>query len=177
MYDQISTAVTIHVFYGCEHQQLFKRGIFTNVALEIWIGVAPLLGGLDEECYIEQSCLGGIRDNCLCSSDCGGDEVGSYGIRVDAVIELGKCADQVPGLGETAFPWTSMITFSLCPILPPCGKLVLGNIVPTALLIVSQTPSNHRVFLVLSFANHPPRPFSGRRPWAYSKRIPALFDP
>ena len=72
------------------------RGMFPHVAFKFWIGVAPLLRGLPEEGDVEHIRLIGVGDGGLRRSDFSRDKVGFHGIGVDAVIELGQGAVEVP---------------------------------------------------------------------------------
>lgn len=50
----------VHALDVGQHQQLLDAGIVTHVAVQLGVGVAPLLGGLAEQGDIEQAGFAGI---------------------------------------------------------------------------------------------------------------------
>ena len=79
---------------------MLDGGVFAHVAFELGIGFAPFLRGLAEQGYVEQVGLGGVGDGSLCERYFGRDEVGFDGIGVDAVVELGEGAVEIPSQRE-----------------------------------------------------------------------------
>jgi hypothetical protein len=67
-----------------------------DVALGLRMGVAPLLGGLAEEGDIEQIGLAGVNVIGLGLGDGGRDKGLFDGVGVDAVVDLGQGALEVP---------------------------------------------------------------------------------
>lgn len=92
----------VHALDIGQHQQLFDGGVFAHVAFKGGVGVAPLFGCLAEEGDIEQVRLGGIGDGGLGGRNRSRNQVRSDGVGVDAVVELGKGAVQVPGQRQAA---------------------------------------------------------------------------
>ena len=86
----------VQAFEVGEDDELFERGVIAEVALGVRIGVAPLFGGLAKEGDIEQIRLAGIDGGGLSLGDGGRDERVFDGIGVDAVIDLGEGALEVP---------------------------------------------------------------------------------
>ncbi len=66
------------------------------------VGVAPLPGGLAEEGDVQQVGLAGVGDGGLRGRDLRRDEVGLDGVGVDAVVELGEGAVEIPGERKAA---------------------------------------------------------------------------
>jgi len=92
----------VHGFDIRENQQLFDAGVFEHVAFQIRIGVPPLPGGKTEEGDIQEVGLRGIGCGSLGKGDFWWDEVCLDGVRVDAVVQLGKCAIEIPSEREAA---------------------------------------------------------------------------
>ena len=92
----------VHALNIGQHQQLLDGGVVAHVAFELGIGVAPLLGGLAEQGDVEQVGLVGVGDGGLRGRDLGRDEMGFHRVGVDAVIELGEGAVEIPREGEAA---------------------------------------------------------------------------
>ncbi len=67
-----------------------------EVAFGTWVGVAPLLGGLAKERHVEQISLARVDELGLDFGDGGGNEGFLDRIGVDAVVDLGQSALQVP---------------------------------------------------------------------------------
>lgn len=55
----------VHTLDVGQHQQLLNGGVFTHVAFQFRIGVAPLPGGLAEQGHIEQIGFVGVGDGGL----------------------------------------------------------------------------------------------------------------
>ena len=66
------------------------------------IGVAPLSGGLAEKGDVEQVRFGGVSHATCSGVTIGGNEVCLDGVGVDAVVELGQGALEVPREREAA---------------------------------------------------------------------------
>lgn len=92
----------VHAFDVGEHEQLLDGGVVAHVAFELGIRIAPLPGGLAEEGDIEQVGFVGVGGGGLGGGDLGRDEVGFHRVGVDAVVQLGQGAVEVPGEGEAA---------------------------------------------------------------------------
>lgn len=92
----------VHAFYVGQHQQLFDRGVLAHVAVELGVGIPPLLRGLAEQGDVEQIGLGGVGNGRLSGRDDRRDQVGLDRVRVDAVVELGEGAVEIPGQREAA---------------------------------------------------------------------------
>ena len=92
----------VHALDVGQHEQLLNGGVFTHVVFQFWIGVAPLPGGLSEQGHVEQVGLVGVRDGSLRRRDLGRNEMGFHRVGVNAVIELGKGAVEVPGERKAA---------------------------------------------------------------------------
>lgn len=86
----------VKAFEVGEDNQLLQRRVVADVALGIGMGVPPLFGGLAEEGDIEHVRLAGIDGRGLRPGDGGRDERFLDGIRVDAVVDLGEGALEVP---------------------------------------------------------------------------------
>jgi hypothetical protein len=70
--------------------------VVADVALGIGVGVAPLFRGLAEKGDVEKIGLAGVGEAGLGLGDGGGDEGFLDGVGVDAVIDLGQGALEVP---------------------------------------------------------------------------------
>ena len=92
----------VHSFNVGQHEQLLDGGVVAHVAFELGVGVAPLLRSLTEERDVEEVGLVGVRDGGLRGRDLGRDEMGLHRVGVDAVVELGEGAVEVPSEGEAA---------------------------------------------------------------------------
>ncbi len=79
-----------------QHEQLLHRRVFAHVAFEFGVGVAPLFRRLAKERHVENIRLAGVGDGGLARRDFRRDEVCLDGIGVDAVIELGESAVEIP---------------------------------------------------------------------------------
>ena len=86
----------VQAFEIGEDDQLLQRGVVANVALSIGMSITPLFGGLAEQGDIQQIGLAGIDGACLSLGDGGWDERLLDGIGVDAVVDLGEGALEVP---------------------------------------------------------------------------------
>lgn len=92
----------VHALDVGQHEQLLNGGVFAHVVFQFRIGVAPLPGGLAEQGHIEQVGFVGVGDGGLRRRDLGRDEVGFHRVGMNAVIELGQGAVEVPGEGKAA---------------------------------------------------------------------------
>ena len=86
----------VHALDIGEDEELFDGGVVAHVAIELGIDVTPLLRGLAEEGHVQQIGLGGVSDGSLRGRDLRRDEVRLDGVGVDAVVELGEGAVEVP---------------------------------------------------------------------------------
>ena len=86
----------VEAFQIGKDDKLFQRSVIADVSLGVRMGIAPLFRGLAEEGDVEQVGLGGIDEPGLGLRDGGRDEGFLYRIGVDAVIDLGEGALEVP---------------------------------------------------------------------------------
>jgi hypothetical protein len=86
----------VEVFQIGEAHELGAGGVVANVAFIARVVAAPLRGGLAEEGHVEHVGLTGIDEVCLSLGEFGRDEVGLDGVGVDAVVDLGEVAADVP---------------------------------------------------------------------------------
>ena len=91
----------IEAFEVGEDDELLQRGVVADVAVGVGVGVAPLLRGLAEEGDVEQVGFVGIDERRLCLGDGRRDEGLFDGVGVDAVVDLGEGALEVPPELET----------------------------------------------------------------------------
>jgi len=80
-----------------EDDELLQRGVVAKVALGIGMRIAPLLRGLAEEGDVEEVRFVSIDEARLLTVHVGRDESLLDNIGVDAVIDLGEGALEVPG--------------------------------------------------------------------------------
>lgn len=90
----------VHAFDICKDEELQDAGVGAHVALEFGIRLAPLPGGLAKKRDIEQVGLVRIGDSRLSVSDLGGNQMLPHRRRVDAVVELGERAIEIPSEGK-----------------------------------------------------------------------------
>jgi len=86
----------VETFEIGENNQLLQWGVVADVALGVGVGVAPLFGGLAEEGDVEQVGLAGIDGGGLCLCHRWRDERLFDGGGVDAVVDLGERALEIP---------------------------------------------------------------------------------
>ena len=86
----------IEAFQIGEDDELLERSVIADGSLGVGMGVAPLFRGLAEEGDVEQVGFVGIDERGLGLGDGGRDECFFDGIGVDAVIDLGEGALEVP---------------------------------------------------------------------------------
>ncbi len=86
----------VEAFQIGEDDELLQRRVVAEVALGAGMGVAPLFGGLAEKGDVEQVAFVGIDKGGLGLGDGGWDEGVLDGVGVDAVIDLGEGALEVP---------------------------------------------------------------------------------
>lgn len=86
----------VEAFEVGKDDELLQRGVIPDIALGGWMRIAPLFGGLAEEGDVEQIRLAGIDRASLCPGDGRRDEGVLDGVGVDAVVDLGKSALEVP---------------------------------------------------------------------------------
>jgi hypothetical protein len=92
----------IHGFEVGQHEELLDGGMVAHVAVEFGIRFAPEFRGQPEQGDIEQIGLVGVDDRRLRRGHGRRDEAFLDGIGVDAVVELGEGAVEVPGQREAA---------------------------------------------------------------------------
>ena len=86
----------VEAFEVGEDDELLQRGVVADVSLGTGVGIAPLFGGLAEEGDVEQIRLAGIDGSGLRLGDERRNEGILDGVGVDAVVDLGKGALEVP---------------------------------------------------------------------------------
>lgn len=86
----------VEAFEIGKDDKLFERSVVANVAFGVGMRIAPLLRGLTEEGDIEQVGLVGIDEHGLLFRDGRRDELLFDRVGVDAVIDFGQCALEVP---------------------------------------------------------------------------------
>ena len=91
----------VEAFEIGEDNELLQRGVIEEVALGVGMSVAPLFRGLAEEGDIEQIGLVGIDERGLLFRDARRYERLFDGIGVDAVVDLGEGALEIPAELET----------------------------------------------------------------------------
>jgi len=87
----------VHILKVGENQELFKARVIAHVAVFVGIGVTPFTGGLTEERDVEQIGFVGVREGCLLRRNFRRDEMGQDGVGVEAMIDFGQGAVEVPG--------------------------------------------------------------------------------
>ena len=90
----------IHAFDVGQHEQLLDGGVVAHIAIDADVAVSPLLCRLPKQRDVEQVRLTGIGDRGLSGGDGRRNQVGLNGIGMDAVIEFGQGAIEVPGKRE-----------------------------------------------------------------------------
>lgn len=86
----------VHVFQVGENEELFEACVVAHVAVFAGIGAAPLCGSQAEESDVENVGFVGVCDGGLFRRDFWRDEVALDRIGVDAVVDLGEGAVEVP---------------------------------------------------------------------------------
>ncbi len=86
----------IEAFEIGEDDELLQRSVVADVALGVGMGIAPLFRGLAEEGDVEQVGFVGIDERGLGLGDGRRDERLFDGVGVDAVIDLGERALEIP---------------------------------------------------------------------------------
>jgi len=79
-----------------QDDELLQRGVVADVAIGVGMSVAPLLRGLAEEGDVEKVGLAGVNGGSLRLRNGGGNERLLDGVCVDAVVDLGESALEVP---------------------------------------------------------------------------------
>ena len=86
----------VEAFEIGEDDELLQRGVVADVAVGIGVGVAPLFRSLAEKGDVEEIRLAGVGEAGLGFGDSGGNERLLDRVGVDAVVDLGKGALEVP---------------------------------------------------------------------------------
>lgn len=86
----------VEAFEVGEDDELLQRGMVADVSFDSGIGVPPLFGGPAEEGDVEEVRLAGVNGGGLRLGDGGRDEGVLDGVCVDAVVDLGERALEVP---------------------------------------------------------------------------------
>ena len=86
----------VHGLYVCEYEELLDSGVISHISFFLGIGGSPLFGRDAKECDVEEVSFRGVGEGCLGFGNGGWDEVGLNGIGVDAIIEFGKSAVEIP---------------------------------------------------------------------------------
>ena len=86
----------VEAFEIGQDDELLQRGVVTEIALGVGVGVAPLPGGLAKEGHVQQVSLVGIDETGLGLGDGRRNECFLDGIGMDAVVDLGQGALEVP---------------------------------------------------------------------------------
>lgn len=76
--------------------KLRNVGVVTDVTLKIWIGIAPLFCRHPEQCHIQHIGFVGIDQGNLTGGQLRRDQILLDGVRMNAIIDLGKVALDVP---------------------------------------------------------------------------------
>ena len=92
----------VHILEIGEDEELLEGGVVAYVAILIRTCIAPFTGGLAEKGDIEHVGFVGVGDGGLFRGDLVRDETEPNSIGVDAVVDLGEGAVEVPGEGEAA---------------------------------------------------------------------------
>ena len=92
----------IHAFHVREHKQLLDTRVIAGIAFQLGIGIAPLLRRVTKECDVEQIRLGRVSDGRLCGRDFRRDQMCLHRVGVDAIIQLGQRAVEIPREREPA---------------------------------------------------------------------------
>ena len=93
---------SVHALDISQHKELLNGGVVAHVAVELGIGVAPLFRRLTKKGHVQQIGLVGVGAGGLRGRDLRRDEVGLDGVGVDAVVELGESAVEIPSEREAA---------------------------------------------------------------------------
>lgn len=86
----------VEAFEVGQHDELLEGRVVTDIALGFGMGVAPLPGRFAEECDVEEVGFVGVNQRGLAGGDGGRNQSFPDGVGVDAVINLGERALQVP---------------------------------------------------------------------------------
>lgn len=93
---------SVHPLDVGEHEQLLHGGVVAHVAVELGICVAPLFRGQTEESHVQQVGFAGVGDGRLRLRDFRWDKMLANSVGMDAVVELGQGAVEVPCERESA---------------------------------------------------------------------------
>src|SRR5579859_1865392 len=86
----------VQVFQIGETDKLGDVGVVTDVAFVAGVGIAPRLCGDAEKGHVENIGLGGVDQIDLAGSKSWGDQILFDGIGMDAVVDFGEVATDVP---------------------------------------------------------------------------------
>lgn len=87
----------VHVLEVGENKELFEAGVIAHVAVLAGVGSAPLAGGPAEEGDIEKIGFAGVSERGLLRGDFLRNKMSLDGVGVEAVVDLGQSAVEVPG--------------------------------------------------------------------------------
>ena len=79
-----------------EYEQLLYGSMVANVTFLVRVGLSPLTGCTSEKCHIEEVCFIGIDVVLLLGGELGEHKVLFDGIGMDAIVEFGDFAIEVP---------------------------------------------------------------------------------
>ena len=79
----------IDILHIRQTYQFVDVRIVTDVAFQVGISLAPLLGSHSEHGHIQYIGFLGIDDACLCWGDFFGNQMALDSIRMDAIVDLG----------------------------------------------------------------------------------------
>ena len=85
----------VDVFEVRHADELVYLGVVAHVALQVGVGVAPLFGGLAEECHVQHVGFGGVDVINLAFVQPWRDEVLAYRAGVDVVVDSRELAFRV----------------------------------------------------------------------------------
>ncbi len=92
----------VHVLQVGGDEELSEGRVVAHVAVLAGVGVAPFACGLTEEGDVEEVGFVGVGDGRLFRGDLGRDEVCLDGVGVEAVVDLGQSAIEIPSERETS---------------------------------------------------------------------------
>ncbi len=96
MWQALADEHGVEAFEIGEDNELLQRGVVADVAVGSGLGVAPLFCGLAEEGDVEKVRFAGIDGGSLRFGDGWRNEGVLDGVGVDAIVDLGEGALEVP---------------------------------------------------------------------------------